>query len=384
MTRRPPRLDRRLLLLAVIAVRASLTTLAQSPANVGYGVCVDCHDHKDEDEWARKLDGDGKKQHFNAKNQLRDSRSVDWAKLTGFDKVDDVKGTCAACHITVVNNSPKAGITCEICHGPGSEYLEVHKEKDVGYAKALRVGMKDLRDKPENWVKDCLNCHILGNNKTDAALAQAGHPDGADFNVALKYERVGLHWKTPKKKYTENRINALAAPLRSGLLARVKSVKPVAPTPVEAKPAKAEAKPETPPEPPPAAATADREPTKNESTARNSPEPPARTAPPATKRDRAPLPPMPPPAANPTPPAPVIVAPLPLPRTPAGVVAAVQGKLATILDGLLSKGVTTPVPVMPPGNAYRGADADLLRLQQEVIALALEALGTKPVAPPKK
>jgi hypothetical protein len=42
-------------------------------------------------------------------------------------------------------------------------------------------------------------------------------------------------------------------------------------------------------------------------------------------------------------------------------------------------------PVPPESRTtYRGADAELLQLQQEVLALAMESLGTapKPTAPP--
>lgn len=69
-----------------------------------------------------------------------------------------------------------------------------------------------------------------------------------------------------------------------------------------------------------------------------------------------------------------------LPTTPAGIVAAVQGRIAALLDRLLGAGVSAPTPVTPPERktVYRGPDADLLRLQEEVIALALEALGSKP------
>ena len=50
-----------------------------------------------------------------------------------------------------------------------------------------------------------------------------------------------------------------------------------------------------------------------------------------------------------------------------------------LLAALLSRDVTTPTRVAPPTKktVYRGADADLLRLQDEVIALALEALSTR-------
>jgi hypothetical protein len=74
------------------------------------------------------------------------------------------------------------------------------------------------------------------------------------------------------------------------------------------------------------------------------------------------------------------VAPATLPSTPSGIVAAVQGRIAALLDRLLGAGVSAPTPVTPPDRktVYRGPDADLLRLQEEVIALALEALGSKP------
>src|SRR5688572_2332857 len=73
-----------------------------------------------------------------------------------------------------------------------------------------------------------------------------------------------------------------------------------------------------------------------------------------------------------------------VPPTPASLVGAMQGRVAQLLTDLLTRGVRTPVQVKAPSTrtAYRGADAELLRLQEEVIALALEALGTRP--PEKK
>jgi len=72
-----------------------------------------------------------------------------------------------------------------------------------------------------------------------------------------------------------------------------------------------------------------------------------------------------------------------LPPTPTGIVASIQGRLVALLANLLTRDVTTPTRVVPPTKktVYRGADAELLRLQDEVIALALEALSTAP--PPK-
>jgi hypothetical protein len=95
------------------------------------------------------------------------------------------------------------------------------------------------------------------------------------------------------------------------------------------------------------------------------------------------LPALPP--AAPPPPAPVIatVVDAPASQSPASLVGALQGRIAQLLSDLLSRGVRTPVKLTAPATKtpYRGADAELLRLQEEVIALALEALGTAP--PPK-
>jgi hypothetical protein len=52
----------------------------------------------------------------------------------------------------------------------------------------------------------------------------------------------------------------------------------------------------------------------------------------------------------------------------------------SLLDRLLRREGRAPVRVTPPQSTieYRGADAELLRLQQEILALALDALGTAP------
>jgi hypothetical protein len=359
---------------------------AQARAFVGPGKCTDCHDHKDEKEWSEKRDGDGRgKQHINALNQLADPKSDGWAKAIGLADPYDVRGTCVKCHATVVRGSPDFGISCESCHGAGRDYLQPHQEKGA-YEKSIPLGMRDVWKKPETWVSDCLTCHVLGDNPSDPKLAAAGHPTGANFQVQTKFTPVAGHWTS---KYTANQIAALGAPVRDRLLKRV-SVTTAAPP--AAPPPTATPDPAPPPPPPPGGGA-------------TAPPPPAPTggavAPPSGAA-AAPPPPRPaarPPAPGlPRPAAPVVTEAIPasaeitvtlppdpvLPPTPAGIVASIQGRLIGILDALLSRAVTTSTRVTPPERktVYRGADAELLRLQDEVIALALEALGTKPASPP--
>jgi len=78
------------------------------------------------------------------------------------------------------------------------------------------------------------------------------------------------------------------------------------------------------------------------------------------------------------------VAVLALPLSPSAAVAAVQGRLIALIDSLLRRDARTPVRLSPPPpSAYHGPDAELLRLQDEVLSLAIESLAAPP-APAKK
>jgi hypothetical protein len=367
---------------------------------VGPGKCTDCHDHKDEKEWSEKRDGDGKgKQHLNALNQLSDAKADGYAKAIGVADVYDPKSTCVKCHATVVRGSADFGISCESCHGGGKDYLKPHQEKGA-YQASLALGMKDVWKKPENWVKDCVTCHVLGDNPGDAALLKAGHSSGADFDMGIKFQPVAGHWTS---KYTANQIAGLGNPLRTALARKATAAAPAAAAPAAAPPAPAPAAAAPPAAAtPPAVAPATAAGAKPTPAAPSAPvvPPPARgaspapvtAAPPAAARAAAAPPPppaLPPPV--PIPPSPVIATVLdaPVSQSPASLVGALQGRVAQLLSDLLNRGVRTPVKLTAPATKtpYRGADAELLRLQEEVIALALEALGTAPPAktqPPPK
>jgi hypothetical protein len=365
---------------------------AQTRDYVGPGKCTDCHDHETQKEWAEKRDGDGKgKQHLNALNQLADKKASEYAKAAGVADVYDVKSTCVKCHATVVRRSADFGVTCESCHGAGKDFLKPHQEKGA-YQTAVTLGMNDTVKKPDAWVRLCVSCHVLGDDPGDAALIKAGHASGDDFDVSVKFVPVAAHWMS---KYTANQIAAIARPLKAAVVA--KRAPAVSPAVVAA-----------PPAPPPTAAPAPSPPPATASTPPPAPSPASGSAPvtpapssPASGAGAAPPPvarpvPAPRPPAQPAAAAPALPlvpeptvrpaeAPLApdLPLTPAGLVSAIQGRIAALLDDLLTKGTRVPVPVTPPPpkTTYRGTDTDLLRLQDEIISLALEALRSPP--PPK-
>jgi hypothetical protein len=373
-------------LAVVCAVAATAPAEAQARREfVGPGKCTDCHDHKDEKEWSEKRDGDGKgKQHLNALNQLSDAKADAYAKAIGVADVYDPKSTCVKCHATVVRGSADFGISCESCHGAGKDYLKPHQEKGA-YQASLALGMKDVVKKPETWAKDCVTCHVLGDNPGDAALLKAGHSSGADFDMGIKFQPVAAHWTS---KYTANQIAGLGNPLRNALARKAPAAAPPAAAPPVAAPAAAPPAAATPA--PAAAAGATPTPAAPAAPAvppppRGAPPAPVPTAPPAATPAAAAPPPtlaLPPPV--PTAPSPVIATVLdaPVSQSPASLVGALQGRVAQLLSDLLTRGVRTPVKLTAPATKtpYRGADAELLRLQEEVIALALETLGTAPPA----
>ena len=203
----------RLLLLACALFVLPRPANAQR-VNKGPTECGSCHDHEDELEWYDKRDGENGKLHKLAKKQLNDPKADTYATALGVDKLA-LDGTCVKCHATVVRAKASFGISCESCHGAGSEYFSPHQEKGA-YQKAVGLGMLDVRGKPDAWVKDCLECHVLGKYPTDPKLAAAGHPTGADFAVGRKFNTVAQHWQDTKPKYTENQINGIGGPIKRG------------------------------------------------------------------------------------------------------------------------------------------------------------------------
>jgi hypothetical protein len=363
---------------------------AQPRAAVGPGKCIDCHQHRDAKLWAEKQDGDGKgKRHINAINQLEDSRAAGWGRRIGVNDVYDVKGACVQCHATVVGGSPDFGVSCESCHGPGRDYLKPHQDKGA-YQTAVSLGMRDIIRKPDPWVRQCVGCHVLSGNPSFAALLDAGHPSGGNFDVAAKFGTIALHFTS---KYPPGQIADMAARVRGSQTGAARPPAPpavVPPAPSVAPPAAAT--PAAAPMATPKAATPGAAPPAPRTTTSAAPIPPVPIPPPSTPAGRPAAQPPPElqprgvPAQAPTAaPAPADATPEALPEqrqeptTPAEVASAAQGRVVDALSTLLRQGVRSQSRLqMSPAPAYRGADSALLKLQQEIIALGLEALTLEP------
>jgi len=375
--------------------------LAASPLAAQYqftgpSKCVQCHDHERQaQKWQKEEPAAMKgKAHFNTLKQLDAPKSAQWAKAIGLADPYDVKGACVRCHGTVFRGDANAGVSCESCHGPSSKYNDLHQQKGK-YAESVAAGLKDMKDKPPTIGKTCVECHVV----PDQRLAAAGHPAGEAFDAGASIQKI-VHWKTT---YNYAQITAAGKAAAGGRAAAgagkaaPAATKPAASTPAVAGGAPAAAPPAKAPAPGKAAAPAgpaapwDWDQPIRELPADYVPEPaagqppaaPGPAARPAPRRPR-PEPAVPPSIAEERPvPAnltPTVVAGAPAParsatRTKAAEIAEARGKGAVLLDKMLRAGARAkdaPAPSRP--IEFKGPDGELLRLQDEALALALEAL----------
>jgi hypothetical protein len=360
------------------------TAAAQPYQTLGKAKCINCHDHENEKIWSEKKDGPPPNNHLNALRQLEMPKAEAFAKAIGLADPYDAKGSCAGCHGTTLKGNVIDGVTCESCHGAASGYIDVHQQKGA-YRQSVGLGLADTQKNPDAWAPMCVRCHVLN----DARLIQAGHPSGDDFDVGAKFATVALHWKSIYPNKAD-----IAARARTARAAITASRGPVA-APVAAAPAAAS------PAAPAVAANAGNAGAPG-SAAGVAPVPvaprpsalspsaavvPARAA--AALRPAAGVASSPgnaalsaDPARQPLPLAPIAI--LALPLSPSAAVAAVQGRVIMLLDSLLRRDARAVVHIPPPPPArYEGPDAELLRLQDEVLALAIESLATAPAAPRK-
>lgn len=372
----------------------------------GPSKCVQCHDHERQArKWQKEEPAAQKgKAHFATLKQLDNPKSAQWAKAIGLADPYDVKGSCVKCHGTVFRGDANAGVSCESCHGPSSGYNDVHQEKGA-YAKAIAAGLRDLKNKPAVVAKVCVECHVV----PDKRLAAAGHPAGEAFDAGVSLQKV-VHWDTA---YNFAQVTAAGkaaaagrAPTGVAKAAPAGGAPAAAAAPATGSPAGAAAAKAAPAAaaPAPAAGTAAPPPGGAPSAASAAapwnwdqpirelpadyvPEPVPDT-PAAAPRAQAPRrpraePAVPPSLAEETPlprnltPA-VVPEAAPVaagPRTKAAEIAEARGKGALLLDKLLRAGARAkdaPAPSKPA--EFKGPDSELLRLQDEALALAIEAL----------
>jgi hypothetical protein len=360
---------RRALQACVAAAFLAAGPASAAPRVLGHPDCEKCHKPAIK-QWSQTEPAAlGGKAHFNTHKQLSGGNASKYADAIGLANPADPKGSCVACHGTVVRGRLRSGVSCETCHGAASDYLAPHEKEPwrESYKKAVGLGMTDLHDKTAAIAKLCVDCHVT----PDARLAGAGHPNGSAFDAGASLRKI-VHWTaafTPNQQvhasYDFGQVSGAGRPLVARRLAggggggggtrTTAAPAPVAvvaaatwdwDAPVAALPADYPSEEARPAPPPPAA------PSISEDLPLSFDNLPATE--PAVEEE----------ASGPAP--------------AAARLAELRGRAASLLAELLATGKRAPNLEAPPAPAeFTGPDGELLHIQDVVLYLALETLRSR-------
>jgi len=396
--------------IGLVALAALLPAAARAQAIKGPTTCFKCHKPMARAMWETDAPF-----HKKSVEQLSAPKAAAFAAAIGLASPTTVtgRGDCVSCHATLVGGAPSVGVSCESCHGAASGYFTGHQEPEFyDQPPAKWMGLRNTFNDPKAIAQVCVDCHVT----PDPRLKKAGHPAGESFDAGKGIAKM-VHWSsdisTKRKRsgygpalYAQ--ISSQAAPLVAARLASGGAASAAAaPAPKGgAPPAAAPAAPAAPaaagsapaaPRPRPIAKAADPfdwdQPvaalpadyagdagSAGAAPAAAAPAPATAAAPAAsTALTRSPstaaeLPPAPAAPALSAPAAPAAPASGPVPAT--APVPAARGRAVVAATQLLkSKGAgQIALPEPAPPKEFDGPNGELLRLQDEILYLALETL----------
>jgi len=152
------------LLMTVTIVLAQETKTTDAPKTfkyIGVSKCKMCHKGEKKGNifeiWT-------KSKHATAYTTLATDTAKVVAKKAGIEGDPQQAAKCLVCHVTAHGVSAEQkeatltleeGVSCEACHGPGSEYKSIKIMKDIytGVAKGADVGLIEPNEKV------CVTCH---------------------------------------------------------------------------------------------------------------------------------------------------------------------------------------------------------------------------------
>ena len=162
-----------LLALVLAAAAATFVRGAKEFTYVGSSACKLCHKSKLQGAqyviWEQSL-------HAKSFANLSSAKAAEIGKAAG---VTDpaTNAQCLGCHAPLAAKAPdlKAeGVTCEVCHGPGSDYRKLNIMQDR--AKAAQNGLILFNGDRSAIQAHCLQCHQ--------------NPHGVPFDFAAGWDKI--------------------------------------------------------------------------------------------------------------------------------------------------------------------------------------------------
>ncbi len=122
------------------------------------------------------------------------------------------EGACAGCHYTSqgateASLKPIAGISCELCHGAGKDWVKLHNVKG-NIAKAEEAGFISITN-VYKLAENCFQCHTIPNEKL---VNTSGHSAGSPLElVSWSQGEVRHHFLagTKNQANTQDRLRML-------------------------------------------------------------------------------------------------------------------------------------------------------------------------------
>ena len=147
--------------LLTFPVHGETLDTSKPPEFVGYEGCKMCHRDQYAD-WE-------KSKHAKAFELLKPGNRVAAKKKAELDPDKDYTTSikCLKCHTTgyretggfvnLTDTRSRAGMGCEMCHGPGSEYRKIHKQKHTGFSHEEVMAAGQVYGSED--TKICKRCH---------------------------------------------------------------------------------------------------------------------------------------------------------------------------------------------------------------------------------
>lgn len=140
--------------------------------NVGAGKCKMCHKSEKQGKQYPIWEAN---QHSKAFQALSSEKAPEKAEQMGVEGSLPDNPKCLKCHGSIPEFKEE-GVTCEVCHGPGSAYKKMSIMKD--HAQSVANGMTEYASQEEIKAK-CLSCHENAHDSTfdfDTAWEKVKHP----------------------------------------------------------------------------------------------------------------------------------------------------------------------------------------------------------------
>ncbi|PIR00561.1 MAG: hypothetical protein COV66_05845 [Nitrospinae bacterium CG11_big_fil_rev_8_21_14_0_20_45_15] len=215
-----------LLLAGIIGLSGWVASADANPFNKGAKLCEECHEAEFKIWKNTKHFESFRTVHREPKDKSKPSPKKILEAVEGEKRMKRNKA-CSLCHYTLeqkdADDKPDAGsgTSCESCHGPSSEWLEIHdnyggkdvkRDQESADHKVKRIA--DSKAKGLIWpsmkyevAENCMVCHGLAHPELTAdelaKMLGAGHPINPDFEL-VKYSQGSVRHRYYPPNIKEN------------------------------------------------------------------------------------------------------------------------------------------------------------------------------------